>query len=147
MSASESGLRGALSLWVLAGALAAALAAFLWTRERFGPDRLAAPGRVLTFVCTACGRSEVVALTEEEAADPARWPVSRRCPACGGTMRRAERCTSCGALVPTPEDGRLLDAKCPECGGPLFGPLGGAPVEAPIRPPARPHNGDRDDAE
>jgi len=121
--------------WLLAAALALVLIAFWVTRERFGPGRRAAPGRVLTYVCTnpRCGRSLVRELPPEEAADPAKWRIEVPCPYCGGTQRRAERCTSCGALVPTPAGGRVLDARCPKCGGYLFGPPGGTPVRKPVR--------------
>ena len=132
--------------WFLAAALALVLMGFWVTRARFGPGGRAAPGRVITYVCTdpRCGESLVLELSAEAAADPSRWPLEVPCPYCGGVQRRAERCTACGALVPTPADGRLLGARCPGCGGYIFGPIGGTPVEEPIRraPPSEAENGE-----
>lgn len=134
------------AVWILSLALAVVLLAFFMVRDCFGPDDIDAPARVLTYVCedAACRCRVTVPLTEAEAANPALWKDAVPCPNCRAQARRAEACTACGAIVPTPADGRLLGAKCPECGGYLFGPPGGVMPKPPMRAKTSENGDDRE---
>ena len=128
------------SEWILGGttaALAVTLAVFAWVKSEYGPDEFVAPAFTRTYICAdpACGDVLDFSPEQEQAMGLDPWKGSGLCPKCGRmTLRRAERCTSCGELVPSPSPDRLLGAKCPECGKEIFGPLGGRWPENPQRP-------------
>jgi hypothetical protein len=138
------------SEWLVAGvamALAIILAVFGWVRQEFGPGDRAAPAFIRTYICAnaACGRVVRVTPDEEKEMGLDPWDGPGLCPTCGQmTLRRAERCTSCGELVPSPPPGQLLGAKCPVCKKDLFGPLGGVWPYDPQRPKRSEEEADED---
>jgi hypothetical protein len=146
----------AFSLGGVTAALAVTLAVFAWVKSEYGPDEFAAPAFTRTYICAdpACGDAFNLSADpfdnlragpfdelrkKQGQAPPGELPVPLFppgiCPKCGRmTLRRAERCTSCGELVPSPPPDRLLGAKCSKCGKEIFGPLGGRWPENPQRP-------------
>ena len=109
-------------------ALAVALGVFGWVKNQDGPDEHSQPGFLRTYICAdpTCRTSFDVTPEEEKQMGLDPWNGPGICPTCGKqTLRRAERCTSCGELVPSPDPDKLLGAKCPVCGKEIFGPLGG----------------------
>jgi hypothetical protein len=118
----------------IVAALVVALLGFSLVKQAEGPDDDSQPGYISTWMCAnpSCGVTYhfSAAQLKQFGMDPFLVPVG--CPECRQkTLTRAERCTSCGELVPSPAPDKLLEAKCPACGKPMFGPLGGIYPEEP----------------
>lgn len=96
------------------------LAGFMLIADRHGPGAVGQAGSSAEFTCTnpRCGRSFRRPRTEGDVGHADRC----RCPACGEkTLVPVTRCISCGARIPRPRLVEMPAAKCPRCGGFVYG--------------------------
>ena len=100
--------------------VSALLVAFVLVRAGWGPRSPDDVAKTLLYICTnpACGKVQRL-----PAPSQAQWLADRfPCPICGkDTLAFAERCTACGELIPRPLIKDMPTAKCPKCGGPVYG--------------------------
>jgi len=102
--------------------VSALLVAFMAIREKRGPEPPARLGNTGEFLCTnsACQARLRLELPPEKD----RLADKFRCPRCGqNTLAPAERCNSCGALIPRPPLAQMPYATCPICNKPAYGSL------------------------
>jgi len=96
------------------------LAGLMLIADRRGPGALDRAGSSAEFTCTnpRCGRSFRLPRAEGDIGHADRY----RCPACGEkTLVPVTRCVSCGARIPRPRLVEMPGAKCPRCGGFVYG--------------------------
>jgi len=107
------------------------LIAFMMVRQGYGPEHPSRLGASGEYLCTNPDCGVLVRLGLPPETDRlADW---FHCPRCGkNTLAVAERCNSCGALIPRPPLAQALTALCPACGRPIYG------GPTPTKPSAHP---------
>jgi DNA-directed RNA polymerase subunit RPC12/RpoP len=103
-------------------AVSVLLVAFTAIRAKYGPEPPERMGKTAEYLCTnpACRAR----LRLELPAEKDRLADRFHCPQCGQmTLAPAERCNSCGALIPQPLLAEMPFATCPVCHKPVYGSL------------------------
>ena len=96
------------------------LAGFMLIADRHGPGAPGHAGVLAEFTCInpRCGRSFRRPRAEGDIGHADRY----LCPACGEEMLvPMARCVSCGARIPRPRLVEMPAARCPRCGGFVYG--------------------------